>query len=279
MRVRRVLTILPLAALALLAQDNATVVNAGRGWRYANKILARGQTIPVRSTQVELQLAAGATAGELLLECPRGLVRYACTEDCGVPTCAKQSDTLRSTKVFELPDFARYGWSEAVMRALFTREPREMAALGVRGGGNPSDAVLLMDAKGVHWGAALARVLEGRYCLRLTPLPSGPARAVTIDWDRATDAEGIAPAAGIVAGIYSLDKGMPGATGACSVESDARAAWVVIAPEAQFNRMNPGWKQQSAEIAQLERSAAGPDIAATLRHAVLASLADAPDSK
>src|SRR5258708_1649577 len=107
MRVRRVLPILPLAAVALLGQDSATVVNAGKGWRYANKILARGQTIPVRSTHVELQLAPGAAASELLLDCPRGLVRYACTQDCGVPTCAKQSAALPSAKAFELPDFAR----------------------------------------------------------------------------------------------------------------------------------------------------------------------------
>lgn len=160
-----------------------------------------------------------------------------------------------------------------------TREPREITTLGVRGGGNPADALLLMDAKGVHWGPALARVLEGHYCLRLTPLPTGTARVLTIDWDRATDAEGIVRAPGVVAGIYSLDKGTPGGAGACAVESDAKAAWVVIAGEAQFNRENPGWKQRSAEIAQLERSDAGPDAAATLRHALLASLADSTASK
>jgi hypothetical protein len=46
-------------------------------------------------------------------------------------------------------------WAESVVRPFLRLEPREVAALGVRGGGNSVDALLLMDARGVHWGPAL----------------------------------------------------------------------------------------------------------------------------
>jgi len=266
MRVRIVLLALPLLVAALPAQDQATVVSAGKGWTYNGKVLLRGQVI-----DKEHQLSADMPAGELLLDCPRALIRYVCDSRCNVLVCVGQSSAAH---IVEFP-----AWAKSVVRPFLRLEPREVAALGVRGGGNPVDALLLMDVRGVHWGPALARVLEGRYCLRLTPLPSGTARVFTIDWDRATDAEGVTPAPGVAAGIYSLDKGTPGAPGVCTLENDARAAWVVVAPEAQFNRVNPGWKQRSAEIAQLERSDAGPDAAATLRHAVLASLSDSVASK
>jgi hypothetical protein len=273
MRIWRILPILPLFAVVLMAQNQATVVNAGKGWSYANKILIRGQLIEIDPAQIKPQLAGGKSAGELLLDCPRGLVKYVCDDKCGIPACADKFHIAHANTT-EFPP-----WAKGMMRPFLTREPREVATLGVRGGGNPTDAVLLMDAKGIHWGPALARVLEGRYCLRLTPLPSGAARVVAIDWDRATDAEGIAQASGVAAGIYSLDKGTPGAGDVCALEKDAKAAWVVIAPEAQFNRISPGWKQRSTELTQLERSDAGPDVVATLRHAVLASLVDSPASK
>jgi hypothetical protein len=161
--------------------------------------------------------------------------------------------------------------------AFLGREPKEGVTLGVRAGGNPADAVLLKNAQGVRWGPALNRVIEGRYCLRLNPLPA-PARAAPqvfpLEWDRDTDPEGVGQASALVPGLYTLDKGKPGAGGACSVDPDETAAWVLIAIEPQFAKLNVQWKEKATDLAQLERAGTPPPVMASLRHAILAALAD-----
>jgi hypothetical protein len=156
------------------------------------------------------------------------------------------------------------------------REPRELVVAAARAGGNLADAVLVQDARGVHLGPAFNRVLEGRYCVQLAALGTGIAdqlRTITLDWDRAVDAEGIAQS-DARPGLYRAEKGTPGAGGACKVDSDGAPAWVLLAPAGQFDSMNAKWKEYQQSAGELERANVAPSIVATFRHGALASLAD-----
>jgi hypothetical protein len=62
------------------------------------------------------------------------------------------------------------------------------------------------------------------------------------------------------------------------VDPDSVPAWVTILPQDQYAKASTVWKTESARIAQIERSDAGPDAAAILRHAVLASFVDSTAS-
>jgi hypothetical protein len=145
-----------------------------------------------------------------------------------------------------------------------------------RAGGSPSDAVLLQDAKGVHWGPALIRVLEGRYCFRVTSLPAGNSaptvRTFTIEWDRDVDAEGAVTVVGLTPGSYWLEKGKPSST-SCIVDQDATPAWVLITAATNFARANTDWKQGQSFLNSLEGDL-GLSASTTLRRALLSSIED-----
>ena len=154
-----------------------------------------------------------------------------------------------------------------------------------RSAGGPADAVLLQTAQGIHFGPSLARVVEGQYCLRLSRLPlnaSQPARAFTLDWDRASDAEGIAHGSALPAGTYLLEKGAPAGSSknsACVTDSEAQPSWVVIAPESRFARANQDWNSKQKAFDELERSGASAALLETLRHALLASISDSVEAR
>ncbi len=264
--------LVPLFSGLLWAQstEGVTVIAAGQGWLSNRRLLARGTHLIPTAT-----VTGNADAGEVIVQCPElRMISHTCqkkpsSEPCSVPVC----DTKGNGDVVS----RSYGYPQQLALALLRRQPKEGATLGVRAGGNPSDAVLLEDARGIHWGPALNRVIEGSYCLRLNPLPA-PARAdpqiFILNWDRESDPEGVGQGRLPTPGLYALDKGKPGAGGACNVDPDDTAAWVLIAAEAQFAPQNAQWKGKATEFAQLERGGAPLSVMATLRHSVLAALAD-----
>jgi hypothetical protein len=157
-----------------------------------------------------------------------------------------------------------------------TREPKQLVMAAARSGGNPNDAVVALDERGVHWGPALMRVLEGRYCLQLSQLPAGTSggdATALLDWDRAVDAEGVASTPGVSPGLHALQKGSPGSNGSCEFDADGTTAWVLVVPAPEFQRLDAAWKQQAVSIADLERGGISLATATTVRHAVLADLA------
>ncbi len=256
---------------ALFGQESSvTVILGGRGWSCLRNgkrhLVVRGDRLRPNE-----ELQGGKETGDLLLDCGnKGWL----TQSCASESCAKHAcNEDESVKVSRLLHLAS---------AFFLRsEPEEPATLGVRGGGNPSDAVVLQDSRGLHWGPALTRVLEGRYCFRLKPLPvksSGAPQQFTIDWDRSVESEGLAPLPNLAPGLYSLGKGTPGASGACTVDSDGTAAWVVVAGEPAFEKLNQQWKAEQTELDRMQRSGASLPVVVALRHAALAALI-APESK
>jgi len=202
-----------------------------------------------------------------------------------VPVCTTKIDgvnILRSDPGGANTRAATSGVAESrgLLDTLFRRQPKDPVTLGVRSGGNPSDAVVLQDSRGVHWGPALNRVLEGSYCFRLSNLPaSGTARVFTLMWDRSIEPEGLAAISGITPGLYAIDKGVPGSNTACAADPDGSTAWVLIAGAADFPRVSAAWKGNANWFSHLEQSGTGPSIVATVRHAVLASLADSLQSR
>jgi hypothetical protein len=269
--------LIPLFAGLLCAQatERVTVISAGGGWLWQGHLLARGTPLDQKAT-----VTGNAAAGELIVECPNlGWISYSCKRkdgSCDVSMCAVNVPDVNSQRMGEWYNPRR------LTTALFQREPKEGVTLGVRSGGNPADAVLLQNAQGVHWGPALNRVIEGRYCLRLNPLPA-PARPASqvfpLEWDRDTDPEGFGQASSLAPGLYTLNKGKPGAGGGCNVDPDETAAWVLIAVEPQFAQLNAQWKEKATDLAQLERAGTPPSVMANLRHAVLAALADGAASR
>jgi hypothetical protein len=122
----------------------------------------------------------------------------------------------------------------------------------------------------------LTRVLEGRSCFRLNSLPAGPSSQplnFALEWDRTVDQQGLAQIPNVAPGLYSLKKGDPTADGSCQVDPDNATAWVLVAPSADFARLDTEWKQQVASINELERSGASLSALTTIRHAALAHLA------
>ena len=229
---------------------------------------------PIRATLNKGDVIVANEKGEMELDCAasnRGLVVYSCAE----PPCQAQACELTGTRMQirqrgSLSQLA--GW----VSALFVREPVRPVIAAARAGGNPSDAVLRRDARGIHWGPALTRVLEGRVCFRATVLPSRPSArpvTVTLDWDRGSDAEGVSQVAAVVPGLYSLEKGVVGASGSCDQDPDAQAAWVLVVDNGDFDRFNAEWKQQQAAIAEVEGAGASTAALVTIRHAALAHLA------
>jgi hypothetical protein len=255
----------------LFAQHSSvTVILGGRGWSCMRNgkrhLVVRGDRLRANE-----ELQGGNETGDLLLDCgTKGWFTQSCaSESCAKHAC-NEDESVQVSKLLHLAS------------AFFLRsEPEEPATLGVRGGGNPSDAVVLQDSMGMHWGPALTRVLEGRYCFRLIPLPvktSGPPHQFTLDWNRSIDGEGLAPVPNLPPGLYSLEKGTPGASGACAVDSDGAASWIVVAAEPAFEKLNRQWEAEQAELDRMHRSGASLPVIAAVRHAALAALI-APESK
>ncbi|MCU1339242.1 MAG: hypothetical protein JWO19_4823 [Bryobacterales bacterium] len=286
-----------LAGSLLLAQTPkakteaaAHVVLAEKDWSVSGRAIARGTSL---SAQDVLSGTANATA--LILECGQaGWLVYECgAQPCRIPVCATKVDGVRVQR--SDPGGASNNRAESgrgvltsrvapesrtLFDTLFRRQPKDPVTLGVRSGGNASDALVLQNAQGIHWGPALNRILEGRHCFRLSSIPAaGPVLTFSVDWDRSLDPEGVARVPMASAGLYEIVKGVPGSGGNCPADPDAAAAWVLVAPEPDFPRISADWKNDAAWFSQLEQSGSDPSVVATVRHAVLAYLADSLRSK
>ena len=247
---------------AQVGRPQARVVSTTGAWTNQDRLLIRGAR-PEIGTSID-----ATNAAELLVECgDAGHFRYACSAGCQVQVCEAPPAGVTRTRV----DVER-GFFDSLIR----REPRELVVAAARAGGNLSDAVLVQDARGVHLGPAFNRVLEGRYCVQLASLGTGsadPPSTLTVEWDRAVDAEGIAQS-DARPGLYRAEKGTPGADGACALDSDGVPAWVLLTPADQLASVNAKWKEYQQSAGELERANAAPSIVATFRHGALASLAD-----
>jgi hypothetical protein len=245
----------------------ATLLSAvPEGWTVDGKALpasvSAGQSILAKKS------------GSLVLGCtqPDRLLVYSCRlEPCRAQVCtsAGGNGTMIIRPGRTLPQL------QEMLGELRVRQPVLPVVAAARAGGNPSNAVLVQDALGIHWGPALTRVLEGRICFRLSSLPEGPSsRTVTfpLDWDRGIDAEGALQLPGVSAGLYALEKGDAGANGGCDRDPDAVPAWVLIVPATEFSALAAEWKQRQAAIDELEALELGPEAMTNIRRAALAHL-------
>jgi hypothetical protein len=250
------------------------VMSADGSWRMEGRALRRGETV---TAGVAL---AASQAGGLLLDCGnrRGL-SYTCKAgECRVLACALQGINVQVDRV-ELPQtgvFAVVGnLLSPVTNALLKRQPREPAIAAARQGGNPADAVLRLDARGLHLGPAFGRVLADTYCVRLSPLPEGAARSLSVNWDRDVDAEGAVAAPGLLPGLYQLEKGRAVSGSApCVPDADGVPGWALIAAPGDYDRLAATWREHAATAAALDAAGAAATVVVATRHAILAGLAE-----
>jgi hypothetical protein len=257
------------------------VINAYQRWTHPQSAdVKRNDGVPAGTT------LSGTAGGELTLDCEsQGWVSYTCDRDgCNVVVCETRGTnvTVRRLNPETGPKTEARSQLGRILTALYRREPIASVVLAARTGGNASDAVLLQSARGVHLGPALNRVLEGRYCFRARHLPvvsSAAPQTFTLDWDRALEPEGIAKVSNFAPGAYTLEKGTPGAGDTCNVDRDGAVAWVLVVSEGDFGRVNAQWKENAPWFADLENAGASLSVVATVRHAVLAFLAESVDGK
>jgi hypothetical protein len=272
------LLLLAPAGAAQAVPSRVRVVNAEKGWVMEGSPVERGDRLSSD------KLLSTQDSGDLTLDCGTpGWLSYSCrTGHCSVRPCDKGAG-LEVRRV----DLGAAGFLLVAgdhISALFEREPKTPVMAVTRSTGSPSDALLLQNSQGLHLGGTLARVLEGQYCVRLARLPTKTAampRVISLNWDRAVDAEGIARTASLTPGTYLLQLGTPGGvakTSACMPEPEAVPAWVVIAPESRFARANADWNDKQARLDTLERSGASAALVATLRHAVLSSISESVEA-
>jgi hypothetical protein len=167
--------------------------------------------------------------------------------------------------------------AEWFVKNFLVREASSPAILAARGTGGTNDAVLLQDEKGVHWGPAFRRVLEGSHCFRVTHLGSaGSTHTFNIQWDRRVNTEGAVPVQDLTPGGYLLVQGR-GDT--CAADPDADPAWVVIAPSSRFPELEAEWQKTEEWVDMLDAQDADSPTLTTVRHAVLAAMAELLEAK
>lgn len=251
------------------------VLMASKGWQAGKQPVTQGQELPATA------ILTTAESGELVLNCPRnGLLSYSCNKyPCHVPVCATQLPDVtvhRIDKGAESGSLPEPSWMHSFL-ALLTREPRPPVTLGVRGGGNPNDAVILERGGEVHLAPALTRVLEGEYCFGLTALSAAgpPSESVfRLAWNKSDEPEGIVKLANVQPGVYVLEKKTLESAGTCSTDSKAVPAWILIAPESDFQDLATRWKSNRAWFDQLSSSGTNPAVVTTMHHAAIADLSN-----
>lgn len=281
-RMKLLFLLLPAGALLVQAQkapsNGPKVINADPGWTFDGSPIDRDHQLPATA---QLEGPAGTT---VILDCDSSVwLAYSCgAGPCNIPACANPVPGVIVRNVNPYAHSPQGKSLTALFHSLFSREPKSPETAAARSGGNPSDAVVLQTAQGIHWGPALQRVLEGQHCFRLSQLPvraTGLIKTFTLDWDRSAEAEGVAQIPGLMPGAYAIEKGTPGPNEICRIDSDGVPAWVVVTPEADFRRVSAEWKDASAWLTQLEQSGAGRSTILTVRHAILAGLADSLGKK
>ncbi len=252
------------------------VIGVDEGWMFESKKLIQRQKLP-DSANVTFKRKQPGNASVLVIECPNGIIiAYNCPMDsCQYKVCRdKSAMDVKGASVSEAPTeipMAIFRYLKKTLSDLVEeKEPRYVTA-AARAGGSPTDALLLSDTRGVHWGPALHRVLEGKYCLILKHLnKTQEPKTFVIDWDASVDAEGAKHVPGLEPGGYTLEKG----TGeVCKADPDASPAWVVIAPAPAFNNLNADWSKTSAWLDQLSKTSTIDTVSAA-RHAFMRGMAE-----
>lgn len=257
------------SSVSLFGQETkAEVVAADSGWTINGRRpeLSHGAEVPAGS-----KLVGSQTKSHLILDCQRlGLLDYSCsTPGCSFTVCER-----KGAGVVVQPHGGIFGNLSKWVSSTFSEreEPQKMVTAAARAGGSPNDALLLLEGDTVHWGPALRRVLEGRYCFKLSKLGRKPAsKTFKIDWDGSADPEGAVSVPGLAPGGYRLEKAMPGS---CAIDPDSSGAWVVIAPTSSYSRLKDEWNATTRWLDQLDKDNATVATVVTTRRTVLAGMAE-----
>jgi hypothetical protein len=243
------------------------VVQAEKGWQLSGRELS-----PNHHVDKDAVLSCKSANQDAIIACgSAGWILHTCSKPDGqVRACDLEGNGVSSGRVD-----AMAGRPAELRPSYFGRESTPRITAAVRGGREPNDALLLQTAQGIHWGPALDRILEGEYCFRLTRLPAAGSHPLVfqLKWDRRKDREGVMAVPAVTPGTYTLEKGTPD-PGGCRIDPDATAAWVLIASESNFNRASGQWQTDTAWTNKLEESGTSLMAVTTVRHALLASLAD-----
>jgi hypothetical protein len=258
------------AASSVSADGPIRVLMATKGWQAGQPgELAAGGSVPERA-------AISITGpGELILDCrEKGWLSYSCSAPCHVPACGEESAGFTRKRV----DKGSTPPQSTVDKflALLTRESHPPAMLGVRGSeNNPNDGVVLAQNGELHLAPALTRVLEGEYCFGLKALDANSASAPSelhLKWDKSDEPEGLVKAPNTTPGVYALEKRKLDSSGACSADREAVPAWILVAPEGNYQNLQTQWKSNRAWFEELSES--NPAVVTTMRHAAIAELAE-----
>ncbi len=266
-------------SFSAFAQEPAQVIHADADWRVSGHAPQSGERI-----KFGMELRSSAT-GELLLHCGRqGIIAYSCkNQSCAVQACSTQGQNV-TAKMIEAKSAGINASSSAlsgILDGVFYRRPRAPIIAASRAGGGPSDAVLLQDSKGIHWGPMISRVLEGRYCFRVSPLrsenKSQPA-TFNLAWDREADADAAVAVTGLTAGSYQIETGVPSGAN-CAVDPSTVPAWVLITSSSRFQHAAADWKEGQTGLANLQSGGLTLAAAESLRRLLLMSIENSLDSR
>ena len=258
-----------LVACPVFAQNSQVV--GSTTWKLNGATLTSGQKIEPADSKIE-----GSNASDLVLSCGReGWYAYSCRRDrCTVSACQKSGNPDVEIRQVDPGGWANPKPVPGNMAQSFLSRAQNSRLLGVRGGGNISDAVLQQSGASIIWGPALARLLEGDYCFQVKALPEGSGKpfVFTLNWNRTGD--GAVEVSGLAAGLYTIERGTANGGGACQIEDpDAAKAWVLIVSQPDFSRLRGMWDSYAPGLNDLAETVSA-EVSATVAHSVLASLAD-----
>jgi len=240
-----------------LGQERIQVVFKGEGWSVDSQGL--GKSIPK-----DASISGRSGASGLVIRCPEDkLIEYSCTKACSMPPC--NGDKI---------NYVEAGLPARVLAAVLSLTEREgstMVTLAARAGGTPNDALLLLDDAGIDFASALRRVVEGKYCFRLTgSAPGAQVRTFMLDWDRERANSGRATVPGLSAGLFRLEKA---AEGGCERDPETGSAWIAILPGDRHGAAQSTWASTELWATQAAKDGLSAETIAQVRHAVLDDLA------
>jgi hypothetical protein len=249
-----------LSAAPLWGEDVRVLGSPPKGWTPITNL--------TRSSDV-----SGTPDGRLVVKCGLDWIAYTCSAiPCKIRVCQPQGQNITSKTL------SPWEWnnssSESMSRSWLQREPTRGVTAGARGAFNLNDAAVRQTGGQIAFAPVLRRVVEGRYCFQLDSLPKGgmPSRMFTLDWTR--DDVGAISLPGLAPGLYALDAGKPAAAGSCEIKDPgASPAWVMVTPDGQYERVIREWESYSQKLRTLQAET-DADVAAIVRHALLAALAD-----
>lgn len=253
--VRRLARIAVIAAgvQAMTAEESKapTVLGLVRTWTWNGKPVVLGQALEPGA------VLTGQAAGSIFVSCPGAPDQYGCdTEDCPVTVC-KPGSTSTLSKIFD----ASAEWAASVrdgIYSIYLREPNRVVTMISRGVADPQDAVVAINGSAVDLASALASV-DARVLALTLVSPSGQAYPLRIEWSGQGSAVAPAPSS---PGLYKLRGPSPQAE-----------AWVLLLPPARFAKASPRFASFETLASRLRSRGVRPSHIASLRRALLLSLA------